>query len=650
MAGALTHRGPDEFGCYRDDHVALVHARLSIIDLTSGQQPLTNEDGSLWIVFNGEIFNYVELRDELTALGHRFSTRSDTEVIVHAYEQWGEEAFARFNGQWAVALWDSRARRLVLSRDRYGICPLYTMEHQGRLHFASELKAIFWSGAAVERALDPRGIDQTFTFWSIVPPRSVFSGVEEVRPGEVVTFDEAGRRARLYWQPRYPATPEEFFPGTEEEAVEAVEAALERATRLRLERSDVPVACYLSGGLDSSIVSALGRRVKRDELKTFSLRFEDAEFDETAHQRRMVEALGTDHAEVVVGRDDIAAAFERVVLHTERPILRTAPAPLMLLSGLVREHGIKVVLTGEGADEMFAGYDIFREAKVRRFWARRPDSTWRPLLLERLYPYLARSPVAQRAMARKFFGRDLERWRQPGFSHLPRWHTTASIKRLYCDEMKGRLADYDARVELLDDLPEDFEKWEFLAQDQYLETRTLLSGYLLSSQGDRMLSANSVEGRYPFLDSEVIELANSLPARYKLKVLDEKHVLKRMARRLIPEQILQRKKQPYRAPDAVSFAGLDGGGWVSELLDEERVARCGVFDPKAVAQLWRKCRRLADQPHRVSNADNMALVAVISTQLLHRHFVEREQEPPMVDFGTCIDRRAAGSKAGGNNR
>jgi asparagine synthase (glutamine-hydrolysing) len=309
-----------------------------------------------------------------------------------------------------------------------------------------------------------------------------------------------------------------------------------------------------------------------------------------------------------------------VIYHTERPILRTAPAPLFLLSRLVREHGIKVVLTGEGADEMFGGYDLFREGKVRRFWARAPQSTRRPRLLERLYPYLARSPVAQQAMARQFFGRDLAAWQAPGFAHGTRWHTSGALKRLLGAEMRERARSRNVVADFLGTLPRELHGWSFLAQDQCVEIRTLLSGYLLSSQGDRMLMAHSVEGRFPFLDKDVVALADSLPADYKLRGLDEKHVLKRAARGLVPDEIVSRQKQPYRAPDALSFVGSAAPDYADEVLAESAVAEAGVFDPKAVAQLWRKCRARAGEA-QFSNTDNMALVAVLSTQLLHHQHV-----------------------------
>jgi asparagine synthase (glutamine-hydrolysing) len=637
MAGALGHRGPDEFGIYRSRRAGLSHARLSIIDLATGQQPLCNERGTIWVSFNGEIFNYVELRSELQSHGHHFRTRSDTEVIVHAYEQWGTAAFRRFNGQWAVALWDLDAAALVLARDPFGVRPLYVAEHAGRLYFASEVKAIFAAAPDLPRRLAPDGLDQVFTFWAPVAPRTVFDAVEEVEPGttRVYTSDTVGRD-RSY-EPVYPRHHEGEFRGTIDEAAERVRDALVEATSLRMLRADVPVGSYLSGGLDSSLIAALALRAKGARFSTFSLRFEDAEYDETVHQHQMVAHLGSDHHDVLVSRADIARVFPEVIRHTERPVLRTAAAPMFLLSRLVHASGIKVVLTGEGADELFAGYDLFREAKIRRFWSRQPQSARRPLLLERLYPYLARSPLAQRAMARQFFGQGLDGSNQPGFGHALRWRTTSALKRLLSPEFTVCGEEDGAIRGLLATLPAPFSEWSQLSQDQYLEVVTLLSPYLLSSQGDRMLMANSVEGRFPFLDRQVIALAESLPSSYKLHVLDEKHVLKRAAAGMVPPAILERPKQPYRAPDALAFADPSSRDWIDQVTCASALGDAGVFRVEAAQQLVAKCRQRAGVG-QLSNADNMAMVGLVSTQLVHDQFIRRRPDAvPPARIRTLVD-------------
>jgi asparagine synthase (glutamine-hydrolysing) len=643
MIGALQHRGPDESGLFRDDRVSLGHARLSIIDVATGQQPMRDVDDTTWLVFNGEIFNYIELREELLTLGARFRTRSDTEVILQAFRAWGEAAFPRFDGQFALAIWEPGAERLSLARDRFGVRPLYLARHEGRLYFASEVKAIFAGAPGMSRAIDPLGLAETFTFWSTVAPQGIFEGITELEPGHVRTYTRAGVTDRPFWSIAFERS--EAIPASIEASTERVRGALEEAVRLRILRADVPVGCYLSGGLDSSIIAALGRRAIEGEFRTFSIRFEDAEYDETPWQRMMARTLDADHEEVMVTRRDIVDAFPEVVRHAERPLLRTAPAPMYLLSRRVHDSGIKVVLTGEGADELFAGYDLFREAAVRRFWGREPSSEIRPRLLDRLYPYLVRSPVGTRTLAREYLGRDRGEWQQPGFGHRTRWSSTAALQPLFSAEMRAAAAPVDVVGRLLDGLPPTFRDWDHLSQDQYLEIRTLLAGYLLSSQGDRMLMAHSVEGRFPFLDTEVAAAAMAIPPSHRLLGLQEKRVLKRVARDLVPLPIIERPKQPYRAPDALAFT-LDPPDWMEAMLQPGVVRTAGIFDPNAVQRLWRKCRAAAYRG-QLSNADNMALVGVISTALLHNGLVH---EPPVaarpVALRTIVDRTTVTATAG----
>ncbi len=640
MIGAIRHRGPDEFGIYRDHHAGMVHARLSIIDLIGGQQPMSNEDGSLWIVFNGEIFNYVELRNELQILGHRFRTKSDTEVIIHAYEQWGKDCFAKFNGQWAFALWNSKEKKLILSRDRIGVRPLFVHEANGKIWFGSEVKAIF-SDPEVSRSIDPRGLDQTFTYWSSIAPVSMFEGIEEIPPGSVRIYNhDSTHHEWLYWSPQY-ADPKEPYVLSIDDATEVLRDKLMDATKLRMLRADVPVGSYLSGGLDSSLVAWMGRQAKEGSFQTFSLRFDDAEFDETSYQQMMVSRLHSTHHDIVVTRHDIAEVFPDVIRHAERPILRTAPAPLFLLSRRVRQSGIKAVLTGEGADEMLAGYDLFREAKIRQFWSRQPESTIRPRLFERLYTYLGRSPSQTKGMALQFWKQGLERAHLPGFSHEPRWSTTSSLKQFISPDVRQRL-NVNPAPDVLSSLPAEFGTWDPLAQAQYLEVVTLLSGYLISSQGDRMLMAHSVEGRFPFLDSGVMEFCNGLPADYKLRILDEKHILKKAARGLIPDEIVHRKKQPYRAPDAISFVGPEAPEYVREMLSENAVKESGLFAAAAVQRLYQKCLtkgKTAITSATFSNADNMAIVGILSSQLLYQFFVKENSHSAgeQIVFTTIID-------------
>ncbi len=621
MMQRLGHRGPDGSGYFRDRHVALGHTRLAIIDTAGGAQPLSNQDGTIWITFNGEIFNYVELGDELRRLGHRFNTKSDTEVIVHAWQEWGEKCFARFNGQWALALWDRRTEQLILSRDRFGVRPLFFARTAHGLRFASEVKAIF-ADPSVDRAFDPAGLDEIFSYWSTVAPRTVFRGIEQLEPGHFAILDRKGFRQAPYWRLTFPE--QRCEPGQDSrENAEELRNLLVKATRLRFLRSDVPVGAYLSGGLDSSIMAAIISRSANVPLRTFSLRFADREFDEGGYQKQMSAALGTEHHDVVVQPADIMELFPEVIRHTETPIVRAAPAPLFLLSKLVSDNGYKVVVTGEGADEVLAGYDIFREARVRMFLSRDQSSTKRARALELLYPWMARSPAQAPAFARSFFGRNLYP-ADNGISHRPRWESTAAIKSLFGSAMRDEIDRIDTSG-IVAAMPAGSADWDPLSRAQWLEMKTLLSGYILSSQGDRMLMANSVEGRFPFLDRDVVDFANQLPAHHKLFGLEEKYLLKRAFADIVPPDILRRPKQPYRAPDAASFFAARRPGWFDEVTSPQALKAAGVFEPGPVSGLFAKCAKSGGE--RMSNTDNMRVLAVVSTQLTYESFIAHN------DFG-----------------
>lgn len=620
MIAALRHRGPDGIGHFRSAACTLASARLSIIDLETGNQPVANEDESVWTVLNGEIFNFIELRSELKALGHQFRTRSDTEVIVHAYEEYGDRFIEHLTGQFAIALWDVRRKRLLLARDRVGIRPLFYARIAGRLLFASEIKAIF-AVAPEAAALDEHGLAQVFTFWGTVGQQTVFRGIRSLPAGHLLILEEGRERLEGYWDWDFQ---ERSGPKSLslDEAAESLHALLTEVVRQQL-RSDVPVGAYLSGGLDSSGITALAKE-NVHALQTFSIAFEDPEFDESAHQREMADFLGVTHSTIRCAAEDIGNIFPDLIWHTETPILRTAPAPLMLLSRYVHDSGLKVVLTGEGADEVFGGYDLFKEGKIRRFWAEQPSSSWRPLLFSRLYPYLSRSPVANRHFARLFFGQHLEELDNPFYAHLTRWSTTRGIYRLLSPDMQAILLRAEPEKELKRLLPAAFVGWSSLSRDQYIEVKTLLEGYLLSSQGDRVSLAHSVEGRVPYLDHRVIEFVNALSPRFKLRALHEKVLLRRALGKVLPGSIVKRVKQPYRAPDSRCFFRRGRPlPYVQDLMSKSNVRRSGYFHPEAVERLLEKCRA----GRALGAGDNMAFVAVLSTLLLHEHFLGGRAAP-----------------------
>ena len=615
MIEAVHHRGPDGYGFFHDQQVGLAHARLSIIDLKGGDQPIHNEDGSVQVVFNGEIFNYLELRELLERQGHRFYTQSDTEVIVHLYEQHGLDFVQHLNGQFAIALWDIPRKRLVLTRDRAGIRPLFFTRQNGRLFFASEVKSLF-AHSSIPRRIDLRGLQEIFTFWATLPPDTLFEGIEMLAPGCSMVIEGGQTRVQQYWDWQFPPESLDHDKSAQEWADELRELMID-SVRFQL-RADVPVGAYLSGGLDSSVITSLIKNFTDTPLRTFSIGFEDDEFDESPYQQELVDYLGTHHTHVLCKRRDIGLAFPRMIRHSETAVVRTAPTPLMLLSAAVRDAGYKVVLTGEGADEVFGGYDIFKEAKVRRFWSHQPNSEWRPLILQRLYPYLKHSPTGSGAFSQRFFQQGMEDLDKAYFAHVPRWSTTQRVQHFFSAEATAAIGEKIGYADIGSILPAQIDRWQPLNRDQYIEAKTLLAGYLLSSQGDRVAMANSIEARFPFLDHRVIDFASRMPNRYKIMGLNEKYMLKRAMQGLIPDSIRQRSKQPYRAPDSQSFF-IDGKplDYVADLLSEDRIKRVGLFDPKACAMLVKKC----GAGRARGFADNMAFVGVLSTMLVHAMFI-----------------------------
>jgi asparagine synthase (glutamine-hydrolysing) len=615
MAGELRHRGPDGTGLYLDGRFGMANTRLAIVDLEGGDQPLSDEHGRFWVMQNGEIYNYVELRSQLKDLGHVFATTSDTEVIAHAYAQWGTECLSRFNGDFAIAVWDRERRELLLARDRFGVRPLFVAEYAGDVCFASEAKALLRHPHA-SRELDPVGIVQTLTLWSTLPDRSSFKRIRELAPAHYVVIGPQGVGRETRWWDL------DFVPEERPEAdlQDELEALMVAATRIRL-RADVSVAAYMSGGLDSSALAAIAARERGGMLSAFGVGFADARFDESSYQDRVAEELGVQFQRTVVDAAAIAQLLPQTVELAEKPLLRTAPAPLLQLAAAVREAGLKVVLTGEGADELFAGYDIFREDKVRRFWARDPASRLRPLLLSRVNRFLAADVDRAPAFLASFYGRGLLECDDPLYSHRLRFLNTARCLRLLSPDL---LADAAAEAEpveqLLRRLPASFDRLSPLSKAQYVEITTFFEGYLLHDQGDRMLMGHSIEGRFPYLDYRVAEFAARLPDSLRLRGLREKYVLRRTMSRYLPSEILMREKQPYRAPIAQALAASARSDYPRELLTSARMDAAGLLNPSRVLRLVRKFETTGGIG--VSETDEMGFVASLTLMLLDDRFIE----------------------------
>jgi len=627
MLGLIRHRGPDAFGIYLDNTAGLASTRLSILDLAGGDQPIHNEDKSLWIVYNGEIFNYVELRPGLETRGHRFYTNTDTEVLLHLYEEKGPEMLNDLNGQFAVAIWDCHKETFFLARDRVGIRPLFYTQVGHRLIFASEAKALF-ADPTTRRALDPMTLSDVFTCWTPTADRTAFQDIQQLMPGHYAIFNREEMKISRYWQLSF--SRDDYKDKPISEWTEELKELLHDACRIRL-RADVPVGTYLSGGLDSSYISSLVKHSFNNKVCTFSVGFTDGRFDEAFFQKQAVQSIGTDHKMIRCTEKDIGEAFPDVVWYSESPLLRTAPAPLFLLSGLVRENNFKVVLTGEGSDEIFAGYDIFKEDRIRRFWAKHPDSKIRPRLLQRLYPDIfGQRDSSTRVFLEGFFRKGLSRVGSPYYSHMIRWDNTSLLKGFFSAEIQHTTSNLEPLVDRFStSLPPDFMSWDPLSRAQYIEITLFLSNYLLSSQGDRMAMAHAVEGRYPFLDYRVIEFAARVPPFYRLRGLRDKFILRKAATDLIPPDLAQRPKQPYRAPISRCFFGETPLSYVDDLLTEESLRKKGYFEADRVRKLIDKIRR--QDGRLLSERENMALTGILSTQLLDEMFIKNFPFHPVME-------------------
>ena len=619
MLEQIRYRGPDAGYLHVQDEVVLGVRRLAIINVAHGSQPTFSSDGDIAAVFNGEIYNHRELRKELTALGYVLREGSDAEVIPHAYQEWGQDFASHFNGDFAIAIWDGHQEQLILARDRLGIKPLFYTRAGNAFLFASEIKALF-AHARVKRQLNPRFLTQAFTYWTGLDTGSAFDGVEQVEAASVLMLDRRGKRIahHKYWDiPYHSSVP--AFRGDYETCREAFRAELRKAVALRLQ-ADVEVGTYTSGGIDSSVINVLAYKdLQHKNTQTFSVAFEDKLFDESMHQRQVARWLQLDSNEVLCSQNDIYANFPGVIYHAEAPLFRTAPVPMYLLSRSVQTQGLKVVLTGEGSDEITWGYDIYREAKLRRFWSRQPDSRARPQLFKKLYAYLPQFQNPRHfQLLVDFFKKDMEQTSAPLYSHHTRIGNSSAGHVFFGPALRAVLEQHPPQQDLIDSLPPDYGERSLLEKCQYLEMRTLLHGYLLNSQGDRMLSAHSVEGRFPYLDHHVIEFLAGVPERFRLRGLNDKAILRETFRDDLPPGICERPKFAFRAPELSGFIN-DPDGLVTDHLEAAAVSDAGIFDPKAVEQFR---RRLESTPQeRYSTRDNLVFVQILSTQILHKQFV-----------------------------
>jgi len=630
MIASLHHRGPDEWGMYTSRDIALGHCRLSIIDLSGGLQPFVTERYA--ISYNGEIFNYLELRKELLRKGVNFLTDSDTEVIIRMYETYGEDAIRQLNGQFAFLLWDKIKHRMIAARDRYGIRPLYVLSHNNNYYFASEMKA-FDCINGFERKFDVSNLYEHALLWNTLADRTVYTSIRSVQSGTYEVY-ETGSEPQVQ---QYYELGESHFEShsTFDEAKEEFTSMLTDSVRIRL-RSDVPVGNYLSGGIDSSAITYLTSKLNRKKFNTYSITFQDKDFDESTFQRELVNHIDSEHYEAHMTSKLINDTFLEAVYHCERPLFRTAPVPLYKLSDLVQQKKMKVVLTGEAADEILFGYDSYKELKLLEFWDRNRSSSFRPLLIKRLYPHLNYFKDGRRfRLMRMFYEGFLDSYKNELASLNIRMNNNKIINNFLSKDQNVSL-DMDKMFEnVRSQLPSHYNNWSILQLNQYLEMKTLLSGYLLSSQGDRMSLAHGVEGRYPFLDHRLVERVFSYKDSHKLRFFSQKHLLREVFRPLIPKSIVDRPKMPYQAPDLRAFYHK---GTLSDeaqyYLSNDMINDYGIFDPTFIKRFLRKFQR--GIPENIGYRDNMIITFLLSAQMA-QWWAKNPRKPKLPESMKKVD-------------
>lgn len=630
MLSSIHHRGPDEAGYYLDDGVAMGTVRLAIIDQASGAQPMSDPAGRYWICFNGELYNHVELREELTRLGRPFRTKSDTEVVLQAWIQWGPACLERFNAAFALAIRDSATDTLVLARDRYGKRPLFYTEHDGALLFASEMKA-FTAVPGFRFAFDPRELASVYALWAPLPDRTPFQGIRQVPMGGLLTVENGRHTVTQYEELRVDAP---AFDGDERDAVAFVRETLRQSVELRL-RSDVEVGVYLSGGLDSSIVTKLATEQSSHQVRTFSVGFQDETYDESSSQQLVASHLGTLHSSLNISHRDIAGSFADAVWHAEVPAFRTSFVPMYLLSRHVRDSGIKTVLSGEGADEAFLGYSLFRETMLRDSWNTLSEDE-RVRRLSTLHPELAHFGSARKAHLLGLF-QQFSTERTPGlFSHELRYQNGMFATRL----LKDPGDPLEPMRELVRMTP-GYDVLSAVQKAQWIEYKTLLSGYLLATQGERSSLAHSVENRCPFLDPAVVRAAASVNLRYD-DGSDEKAILKKAFAADLPQWTVSRPKQPYRAPGSAVFKD-ERPDCMELVLSENELRRIDCVNPAFAGKLVSKIMRTPVE--EISTKEDQAFVYLLSTAILNRQYVLGEHVRPMdavadrMNLRTVVDHR-----------
>ncbi len=608
MRDVIAHRGPDEAGLHLDAHAALAHRRLSIVDLKTGQQPLSNEDGSIWVIFNGEIYNHADVRPELEARGHKYRTHSDTETIVHAYEEWGDECVHRFRGMFAFAIWDAPKERLLLVRDRLGIKPLYWARHRDVLFFGSEIKAILASGA-VQPEARMEALPEYLATRSTSGVETLFKGIHRLLPGHRLVFERGRTSVSEYWDIPVATTPK-LSDG--HEIVERFRDLFIESVKLRL-MSDVPLGVFLSGGLDSSAIAATMARMVGRPVETFSVAFQERAFSELNYAREVATAIGARAHEVVIDEADFFGALPMLVWHEDEPIAHPSSVPLYFVSAMAKQH-VTVVLTGEGSDELLAGYGryprIVWNLRAGRLYDTAVPGTVRDAIAERVVPRLPARLA--RLAGRSFLGVD----RSPASMVFDSFAAVRLCEQrsLLSNAFKQAVLPEHAYGASLDHFARPPAGASLLDRLLYADMKTYLVELLMKQ--DQMSMAASVESRVPFLDHKLVEFGASVPDAWKLSGLTTKRVLREAMKSVLPASILNRPKMGFPVPLDAWLRGAWNATAADVLLDRQSRER-GIIDPRAVGALLRD-----HASGRVDGTDR--LWSLLNLELWFRTFIDKQ--------------------------
>jgi asparagine synthase (glutamine-hydrolysing) len=623
MADAIVHRGPDEDGYLEEPGVGLASRRLSIVGLADGRQPIGNEAGDVWTVYNGELFDYPEQKAVLEGQGHRFRTHCDTELIPHLWEQHGEGMFQHLRGQFALCLYDRRQRRVILGRDRFGICPLYWTIRSGPdgdwLLFASEVKALLASGMVPARP-DVRGIHNVFTFFALPGPTTCFEGVRYLPPGRYLDIqweDADGRttpvQERIYWEIDFPDAGHEDHGLSDREVVDGFESVFVSAVERRL-RADVPVVSYLSGGVDSSVVVAVASKVLGRPIPTFTIQVKDPKLDETGEAGIVARHVGAEPIVVPFGAAETLGTYPELIRAAEGPVIDTSCAALLMLAREVHARGFKVALTGEGSDEWLAGYPWYKVERLMNWLDAVPG-----LPLSRAVRGTFLRLTGAPRVNKEAYRRTLEAVGGPNAWLNIYGLMSLSRQRFFSKWMWEQLGDHQPFRDIEANLPR-LARWHPLNRSLYFGARVHLPGLLLSAKGDRVAMHSSVETRYPFLDLAVYDYLAKLPPRWKYRGLfGDKRVLRAMAQRWLPKSIAWRRKAMFRAPFD-SFHLEPSPPFVEQLLSPESLNRTRYFDAESVGRWRRDFRHMRRSASRTTL--EMGLVGVLATQMWHHTFID----------------------------